>query len=147
VNGRCFNGALPIRRQDCGVLVFDPQVGAVIIARVDKIAHRGFLFEDRVERKALMAFALVCGAGRGQPHPDIVDGGSDQLTWCAVRIDRELRTDDLYQVGASPHPTAPLAGRRRWRTQGRARSGANNNPAEALAALRRLGAPPAAHRG
>jgi hypothetical protein len=48
---------------------------------------RFFFGEDAVEGEALMAFALVCGAWRGQPDGYLVDGGFDQLTgarlhWC-----------------------------------------------------------------
>ena len=75
---------LLIRRQPGGVFVFDPQQGAVI-AGVDEIEDRLFFGEDAVEGEALMALALMRGAGRGQPHPDLVDGGLDQLARGAAR--------------------------------------------------------------
>src|SRR5258708_3338744 len=58
-----------------------------------------------------MAFALVCGAGCGQPDGHLIDGGFDQLTWAALGIDGELRADDLDQVGAGERGLLDLFGR------------------------------------
>ena len=79
------HGALLIRRQVRGVVVFDPQHGAVV-ARVDQIEHRGLLAQDGVEGEALMAFALMCGPGRGEPHRNLVDGGFEQLAGGALGV-------------------------------------------------------------
>ena len=75
-----------IRRQVCGVVVGDPQHGAVV-ARVDEIEHRGFLVQDGVEGEALVALALMCGPGRGEPHRNLVDGRFEQFAWGALGVD------------------------------------------------------------
>jgi hypothetical protein len=54
---------------------------------VHEIEDRGFFFKDGVEGEALMALALMRGRGRAQPHPDLVDGGFDQLTGGALTVD------------------------------------------------------------
>jgi hypothetical protein len=87
VSARCSPQPLLIRRQGRGVFVFDPQQCAVI-ARIDQIEHRGFFGGDAVEGEALMSLALMRGARRGQPHPDLFDGGFDQLTGRALGVDR-----------------------------------------------------------
>jgi hypothetical protein len=69
-----------------GVFVCDPRQCA-LIARINQIKDCFFLSEDAVQREALMAFALVCGAGCGQPQRYLVDGGFGKLTRCALGID------------------------------------------------------------
>ena len=83
----------------CGVFGFDPQQCAVITP-INQIEDGLFFGEDAVEGVALVAFAVMGGAGWGQTDRYCVDVLFDQCARCALGVNGELCADDLDQVGA-----------------------------------------------
>ena len=89
-----------IRRQPCGVLSASliHNIRAVV-AGVDKVENRCFFGEDGIKGEPLVAFALMCCARRGQPQPDLVDGGLDQLLGVCARCPRAVVRRRSQRIG------------------------------------------------
>ena len=49
---------------------------------------------------------------RGEPDPDLIDGGLDELAWALLGVDGQLRANDLHQVGAGERGLVDLLGGR-----------------------------------
>jgi len=97
--GDVLHRALLVGRQRRGVLVFDPQQRAGV-AGIDQIQHSHLFSQDAIQRELFMSFALMRRPRRGQPHPDLVDGGLHELARGAFGVDGQLRTHQLHQIDA-----------------------------------------------